>query len=301
MDKKAIALGTFDGLHRGHRRILEAMEKAAEELGLQKAVYTFSNHPLEAFGMAPKRLMTDEERLAGLGQYGEVIAERFDMALASTPPEEFARRMVEEHGMAVAVAGFNYTFGSKGSGSVEKLREYGAKYGFEVREIPPFEQDGEPVSSTRIRAAVEAGDIASANGMLGRAYSLTGPVIANKGIGRRIGYPTANVRTDSGLVLPKSGVYACRVLFNGSYYGAATNVGCNPTVHGEGITIEPHILNFNEGIYGEILTVEFLEYLRGEIEFPSVTELSDQIGRDAEKTAEILNKKGLQQGTPVVK
>ncbi len=301
MIKRAIALGTFDGMHLGHRRILEAMEQAAEEHGLQKAVYTFSNHPLEAFGVAPKRLMTDEERLLGLGQYGEVIAERFDAELASTPPEEFARRMAQEHGMAIAVAGFNYTFGAKGCGNMEKLREYGAKYGFEVREIPPLEYEGEPISSTRIRSAIEAGDISAANHMLGREYSITGPVIANKGIGRRIGFPTANVRAEGSLVLPKSGVYACRVLLKGNYYGAATNVGCNPTVHGENITIEPHILDFNEGIYGETLTVEFLEYLRGEIEFPSVEELSAQIGRDAKKTAEILNKKGLQQDIPVVK
>ena len=301
MDKRAIALGTFDGLHKGHRRILEAMEQTAEELGLHKAVYTFSNHPLEAFGMAPKRLMTDEERLSGLNEYGEVIAERFDIKLAATSPEEFARCMAEEYGMAAAVAGFNFTFGSRGSGNMELLREYGAKYGFEVREIPPFEYEGEPISSTRIRAAIEGGEISDANSMLGRPYSITGPVIANKGIGRRIGFPTANVRADGQLVLPKSGVYACYVLLGDRRYGAATNVGCNPTVYGETITIEPHILNFNEGIYGEMLTVEFIEYLRGEIKFPTVEELSAQIGRDAEKTAEILNKKGLQQHSPVVK
>ncbi|MBR5291867.1 MAG: bifunctional riboflavin kinase/FAD synthetase [Clostridia bacterium] len=301
MDKRAIALGTFDGLHKGHRRILEAMEQTAEELGLHKAVYTFSNHPLEAFGMAPKRLMTDEERLSGLSKYGEVIAERFDRELASTAPEEFARRMAEEYGMAVAVAGFNFTFGSRGSGNMELLREYGAKYGFEVLEIPPLEYEDEPISSTRIRAAIEGGEISDANSMLGRPYFITGPVIANKGIGRRIGFPTANVRADGQLVLPKSGVYACYVLLGDRRYGAATNVGCNPTVYGETITIEPHILNFNEGIYGEMLTVEFIEYLRGEIKFPTVEELSAQIGRDAEKTAEILNKKGLQQHSPVVK
>ena len=301
MSKRAIALGTFDGLHRGHRRILEAMEQAAEEKSLQKAVYTFSNHPLEAFGVAPKRLMTDGERLAGLGEYGEVIAERFDMALAATSPEAFVRKMAEEYGMSVAVAGFNYTFGAKGGGNMDMLREYGARYGFEVREIPPLEYQGEPISSTRIRAAIECGDISAANNMLGRPYSITGPVIANKGIGRRIGFPTANVKADSGLVLPKSGVYACSVLLRGKRYAAATNVGCNPTVYGETITIEPHILDFNEGIYGETLTVEFVEYLRGEIKFPSVEELSAQIGRDAEKTAEILHIKGLQQDTPMVK
>jgi len=301
MSKRAIALGTFDGLHMGHRRILEAMGQAAEEKGLQKAVYTFSNHPLEAFGIAPRRLMTDGERLAGLAEYGEVIAERFDPALAATSPEDFVRKMAEEYGMSVAVAGFNYTFGAKGGGNMQKLREYGEKYGFEVREIPPMEYQGEPISSTRIRAAVEGGDIAAANSMLGRAYSITGPVIANKGIGRRIGFPTANVKADSGLVLPKSGVYACSVLLRGKRYGAATNVGCNPTVYGEAITIEPHILDFNEGIYGETLKVEFVEFLRGEIKFPSVEELSAQIGRDAEKTAEILHKKGLQQDIPMVK
>ncbi|MBR2156230.1 MAG: FAD synthetase family protein, partial [Clostridia bacterium] len=164
MSKRAIALGTFDGLHRGHRRILEAMEQTAEELCLQKAVYTFSNHPLEAFGMAPKRLMTDGQRLEGLGMYGEVIAEKFDTRLASTSPEDFARRMAEEYDMAAAVAGFNFTFGAKGGGNMESLREYGAKYGFEVREIPPLEYEGEPISSTRIRAAVEEGDISAANG-----------------------------------------------------------------------------------------------------------------------------------------
>lgn len=300
MSKRAIALGTFDGLHRGHLRIMEGMERAAEELGLGKAVYTFSNHPLEAFGIAPPRLITDEERISKLGRYGEVIAERFDLALAATPPEEFARRMAEEFGMAVAVAGFNYTFGSKGSGNMTKLREYGEKYGFEVREIPPCMYQGEPVSSTRIRAAVEAGDMAAARDMLGREYSLTGPVIANKGIGRRIGFPTANIGINRGLVLPKSGVYVCVAGIRGKRYGAVTNVGCNPTVNGDKVTIEPHILDFSEGIYGETITVEFIEYLRGEIEFPSVDELSAQIGRDAQKTAEILKNKGLQWELPVV-
>lgn len=301
MSKRAIALGTFDGIHRGHRRILEAMKQTAEELSLQRAVYTFSNHPLEAFGIAPKRLMTDEERLHVLGQYGEVMAEKFDAKLASTAPEDFARRMAEEYGMAAAVAGFNFTFGSKGLGNMESLREYGAKYGFEVREIPPLEYENEPISSTRIRTAIEDGDVSAASSMLGRSYSVTGPVIANKGIGRRIGFPTANVKADDCMVLPKSGVYACCVLIDDKRYGAAANVGCNPTVHGETVTIEPHILNFNEGIYGKIITVEFVEFLREEIKFPSVEELSAQIGRDAEKTAEILNKKGLQQDTPVVK
>lgn len=290
MDNRAIALGTFDGVHMGHRRILEAMENAARERGLQRAVYTFENHPLEAFGKAPERLMTDEERLRELGKYGQVIAERFDRALAATPPEEFVRRMVGEWSMEVAVAGFNYTFGSRGSGNMALLREYGAKYGFDVLEIPPCMQDGEPVSSTRIRAAVRAGDMGAAGSMLGRAYSIAGTVVANKGIGRRIGFPTANVRANGTVALPQSGVYACYAYIRGERYGAVTNIGCNPTVHGEQVTIEPHILNFDQGIYGESITVEFLQYLRGEIEFPSVEELSAQIARDAEKTAQILNK-----------
>ena len=301
MDKKVIALGTFDGLHKGHQCILGAMEQTAEQMGIGKAVYTFENHPLEAFGKAPRRLMTDMDRLNGLSKYGDVIADKFDLELASTPPEEFIKRMAEQHGMAIAVAGFNYTFGSKGSGNMEKLRRYGEKYGFSVLEIPPYMLEGQPVSSTRIRGAVENGDMSLANQMLGRPYSLTGCVVANKGIGRRIGFPTANVETDGGLALPKSGVYACYVLLDGKRYGAVTNVGSNPTVHGERITVEPHILNFSEGIYGRELTVEFLEYLREEIEFPSVDDLSAQIAMDAKKTAEILNKKGLQQHHTMIK
>lgn len=290
MDKRAIALGTFDGVHMGHIRILEAMKDEAEKYGLKKAVYTFTNHPLEAFGRAPDRLMTDADRLNELGKYGEVIGERFDRALAATPPEDFICRMVREQGMEIAIAGFNYTFGCKGSGNMTLLREYGEMYGFKVIEIPPCMQDGEPVSSTRIRAAIDKGNIAVANSMLGRPYSMTGTVVANKGIGRRIGFPTANIRVSEGLALPKSGVYACYVHIKGERYGAVTNIGCNPTVHGESITIEPHILNFSEGIYGETLTVDFLERLRDEIEFSSVEALSAQIASDAEKTAQILNK-----------
>jgi len=200
-------------------------------------------------------------------------------------------RLREELGMAVAVAGFNYTFGKGGAGNIAALREYGRAYGFEVCEIPPLMYGGAPVSSSRIRECLERGDISEANAMLGREFALRGAVVRNRRIGGSVlGYPTANIPLQPGVAWPASGVYATYAEVLGREYAAVTNIGSNPTVGGEKTTCETHIMGFEGSIYGEELTVRFVERLRGDMTFPDVGALAAQIGRDAQKAAEILKK-----------
>lgn len=199
MNKTAIAFGTFDGVHRGHQEIINAMLTAAEGRGLDPLIYTFSNHPAGLFGKSFSMIMTDEERLAALERLAPVAAERLNRELAGTSPEDFALRMVEQYGMKAAVAGFNYTFGSRGAGNMDTLRRLGGKYGFEVYEIPALMYGGEPVSSTRIRACIERGDIAGANAMLGHELELSCKETSQNG--------HAVLKVADGLVLPAPGRY----------------------------------------------------------------------------------------------
>ena len=199
MNKTAIAFGTFDGVHRGHQEIINAMLTAAEGRGLDPLIYTFSNHPAGLFGKSFSMIMTDGERLAALKGFAPVAAERLDRQFAATEPEDFVRHMAEKYRMGAAVAGFNYTFGSRGAGNMDTLRRLGGKYGFEVYEIPALMYGGEPVSSTRIRACIERGDIAGANAMLGHELELSCEETSQNG--------HAVLKVADGLVLPAPGRY----------------------------------------------------------------------------------------------
>ena len=199
MNKTAIAFGTFDGVHRGHQEIINAMLSAAKRGGLDPLIYTFSNHPAGLFGKSFSMIMTDGERLAALERLAPVAAERLDRQFAAMEPEDFVRHMAEKYRMGAAVAGFNYTFGSRGAGNMDTLRRLGGKYGFEVYEIPALMYGGEPVSSTRIRACIERGDIAGANAMLGHELELSCEETSQNG--------HAVLKVADGLVLPAPGRY----------------------------------------------------------------------------------------------
>ena len=203
MKKTAIALGTFDGVHRGHMEIIKAMLSAAERGGLDPLIYTFSNHPAGLFGKSFTMIMTDSERISALERLAPVAAERLDMQLASTEPEDFVCHMVERYKMGAAVAGFNYTFGSRGAGNTETLRRLGKKYGFEVLEIPALMYNGEPISSTRIRGCIERGDITEANAMLGYRFTMTGEA-------ERRGN-SALITAAKGRIMPASGSYRIEI------------------------------------------------------------------------------------------
>ncbi len=288
-----IALGTFDGVHAGHRALLHEAAALAETLHAVPLIYTFRNHPLSLFGREPRLLMTPEERIAVLEATGvPVAADVFDAAFAATPPREFVRMLVERFGMRGAVAGFNYTFGDRGAGDTALLQALGKELGFSVRVLGPVSYENEPVSSTRIRAYLEQGELDAANAMLGTRYALSGTVAPNRRIGHTLGFPTANLEGYGNKVLPRSGVYATRAFLAGKAFPAVTNVGNNPTVEGQVTTVETHLLDFDRDIYGMPLRVEFEARLRGEVRFPSREALAAQIASDAAHAREILKKQG---------
>ena len=280
--KSVIALGMFDGMHIGHCALLRQAVALAQANHVCSIAYTFENHPLSVFGVAPRLLSTSQERrqiMRGLG-IDRVEMPEFDQKLADLAPEKFASILVEHYGAVAVVAGFNYTFGKGGKGTVDTLETLGSKMGYTVHVVKPVLYHGAPVSSSRIRQALAQGAVDCAADMLGRPYILAGQVNANRQIGTQIGFPTANLEPQANRMLPKSGVYATIAQTPMGRFPAVTNVGNNPTVHGKKMTIETHLLDFTGDLYGAVLQVEFHRYIREEHTFPSKAALAAQIGRD---------------------
>ncbi len=277
-----VALGMFDGVHMGHRALISAALKAADEREIESVIYTFSNHPQSLISRSPKLLLTANERLAKLDSLGAcaVTADAFDASMANMPPRVFAQMLVERFDMKVAAAGYNYSFGKGGSGGVELLQSLGDELGFDTIVTPPVTYLGKAVSSSRIRRSIEEGDIESANIMLCESFMLSGIVISNRHIGTGMGFPTANIAVDPSKVLPKHGVYAVNAYMDGKRFDAVTNIGSNPTLGGKIVTVETHMIGFNADIYGEKLTIEFICRMRDDIKFDSVDELKRQIEDD---------------------
>lgn len=284
-----VALGMFDGVHIGHRALIGRAVEEAKLLRAEPAVFTFSNHPMDVLGGSVKLLSSMKERNAMIRALGiqELVSEPFTCQLAALEPEAFVGLLQARWDVKSVVAGYNYTFGSRGLGTPETLERIGRERGFSVLVVPPVLYEAEPVSSTRVREAVERGDMQLAGAMLGRKYSLSGRVVKNRRIGRRIGFPTANIEPEERRVLPPDGVYATIAYVGGAAYRAVTNIGSNPTVNGDKLSIETHILNFDADIYGEVLTVAFHCFLRGEMKFAGVEEMKRQIEQDVLQAAAI--------------
>lgn len=288
-----VALGMFDGVHIGHQKLIRTAVSAASRLHAMPAVYTFFNHPLTVLGGRPRLLTDTATRRSLLLQAGaeEVELAVFDAALAHSTPEEFFMRLMQRWRIAGLVAGYNYTFGDKAAGTSDTLAALARANGFEAIILPPVSADGEPVSSTRIRSLLEReGDIQRANRLLGRPYRLEGTVVANKQNGRRFGFPTANIAVPADRVLPLVGVYATRAWVGDSQYPSVTNVGTNPTVHGDHLSVETHLIGFQDDLYGQRLAIDFFARLRGEHRFESEQALIDQIASDVESARCLLGK-----------
>lgn len=277
-----IALGMFDGVHLGHRALINRLLEEAKRLDAVPCVFTFSNHPLEVLGGSVRLLSSTRERNQMLRSLGtqDVESVPFTREMAALSTEEFIDLIAARWEISGLVVGYNYTCGDRGAGTPETLKEIGVRRGFSVSVVDPVLYDGAPVSSTRIREAVERGDVTLAEKLLSRRYSLSGKVVVNKRIGRRIGFPTANIEADPKRVIPADGVYASVAFVGGSAYRAVTNIGTNPTVHGEALTIETHLIDFDADIYGETLSVAFRKRLRGEAKFDSLDALKEQIQAD---------------------
>lgn len=204
-----IALGTFDGVHRGHKRLIDMTRSVAREQAMQPLIYTFSNHPLEAFDKTPSLLMSHQARIATLGSFCPVETVPFSREYAAMEPADFVEMLLNTYHMGAAVGGFNYTFGNHGAGNMALLRQLGEKMGFGVYEIPPEVYGNAPISSTRIRQCLEQGQVADAAAMLGRHYRLEGDLAPGYG-GMRLFYPAPT------LVVPRPGIYGTRLALDAS-------------------------------------------------------------------------------------
>ncbi|HEY6147534.1 MAG TPA: bifunctional riboflavin kinase/FAD synthetase, partial [Thermoanaerobaculia bacterium] len=294
-----VTIGNFDGVHLGHRRILEAAVARARESGRPSVAITFEPHPLAVLrpDHAPRRIQTlrqKEEAIEALGiDYLLVIPFTRDFSL--TEPEEFVRGFLAERlGAAELVLGQHFAFGRKKRGDLALLKRLGPECGFIASGVEEVIEDGEPVSSTRIRNAISAGRVAEAATLLGRRYELRGIVSRGERVGRKIGYPTINLSPENTL-LPADGVYVTVIEITsfGRRFQCVTNIGRRPTVYEDfRTTIETYVFDFTADVYGEDVKLFFEERLREERRFDSMMALTEQIGRDIEATREHFRKAG---------
>ena len=282
-NKKIVTTGTFDGVHKGHRKVLDFMKERGAALGLSPAVVTFDRHPLEVISpeRAPKLLMTPDDRDAALSSLGvEVVRLAFDESLRRLTAAQWLRRM-HRAGVEEVVVGYDNTFGCDGrSLRMEDYFRLGRAEGIAVEEAPLLPG----VSSTLVRDALADGRVEDAARMLGRPYMLTGTVVHGRHLGHKLGFPTANVDCGSRLAIPAPGVYAADVVLPyGSLRKAVVNIGSRPTVdNGSDISVEAHIPGFSGDLYGKTVSLRFLRRLRDEHRFGSLDELQAAIRADIE-------------------
>ena len=291
----AVTIGNFDGIHLGHQAMLARLTSRAASVGALPAVLTFEPHPREVFtpDSAPTRLTSLREKLEIMRALGvaHVHVCRFTKPFAALSAEEFVQRiLVQGLNARYVLVGDDFRFGAKRAGNFALLRQLGEKYDFEAEALNTVEAAGQRASSTAVREALAAGDMAMAAQLLGRPYSISGRVIGGDQLGRKIGYPTANIQLKHNKA-PVKGIFAVRVqgLEQPDWPGVAS-LGTRPTVHANGRpTLEVHLFNFNRSIYRRHLRVEFLHKLRDEAKFPDLDTLIAQIDLDAQQARTLLN------------
>lgn len=289
-----VALGNFDGVHLGHRRILTSTVKAAVAAGAKSAVLIFTPHPLSLLTphSAPQLLQPMAERIEMLGHAGidYVIVHPFTREFASVVPELFAAEIL--HGkLAISgvVVGYDYSFGRRGSGTPDELRQLGERLGFSVDVISPVAVDGVPVGSSLIRRYLTEGRVEAAASMLGYPFTLSGTVVHGDGRGRQLGFPTANLQTSCDIIRPGNGVYLCQaVLKSGTEFWALTNVGNRPTFCKTESSVEVYLLDVTKNLYDEELKVVFLQKIREEKTFSGAVELTEQIKQDVRLARDLI-------------
>lgn len=282
--KTYMALGSFDGFHYGHMELAKKLIEKSQKSNTKSLLYTFKNHPLSVIepGKEPKHLASNEEKIRVINDMGIDIVNfaKFDSDYMKIQPETFVENLCSHYNIKGIVVGFNNRFGYKNKGDVELLLKLSNKFGFEVDVVEPVKLKGEVVSSSRIRMLLSEGNIEEANLLLKRAYSLTGRIVMGRQLGRQIGFPTANLSVDEKQLLPKGGVYFTNVLHNNRLFKAITNIGYNPTVNGNNLTVETHIIDFNENIYNKTITVYFIKKIRAEKKFESLEFLVKALEKD---------------------
>ncbi len=283
-----LAIGVFDGVHLGHRALISHLAAQATDVGAAPIAATFDPLPIQvvAPGAPASALSSAQERTCLLAEAGAsaVVLFGFDERFASLSADEFVGGVAAAGDVRRVVVGPDFQFGHGREGDVRTLARLGAEMSFEVEVFPPFEIDGVPVSSTRIRNSLAVGAVEEAARLLGRPYAVEGDVVHGSSRGRGLGFPTLNIATPPERLLPKDGIYAMRVMLDGREYAAAASLGVRPTFGGGPKVLEAHLLDFGADAYGRRATAAFIRWLRDERHFGSPGELTAQIARDVEAT-----------------
>jgi len=290
-----IVLGSFDGIHQGHKALIQNAVEAAKEynkalqdekLRAKVMVCTFRNHPLFTINkdLAPKLIMSNEQKIDVLHELGVDIINLidFDEKFMKISPEKFIFSLKDCYNVKGITVGFNYRFGYKNLGDVDLLKTLSESLNFKLVVMDPVIIEEEIVSSSAIRYLIQEGNIEKANKFLGRPFTLSGKIIKGRQLGRTIGFPTINLDYSRRFIIPKGGVYYTQVNYKEIIYKGITNVGYNPTVQGKKLSIETYILDFNESIYDEVVQLYFISKIRDEKKFSSIESLKDQLEKDKE-------------------
>jgi riboflavin kinase/FMN adenylyltransferase len=279
-----LTIGVFDGVHLGHKYLLSRLKEEAGKLSASSGVITFKRHPIESLNPSaalPYLVSLDEKiRLLKAEGIGVVVPLTFNQELADLTAVEFIQLLKKCLKMRGLVIGPDFALGRQREGNVEFLKIAGKKYHFHVTVVPPLKLDGEIVSSTAIRQALACGDMAKVVKLAGRPYSLKGRVTKGFGMGRQIGYPTANLLIEPGWAIPADGVYATYTHIDGNIYRSMTSIGLRPTFHGKNRTVETYILDYDGDLYDREVSIDIVEKLRDERRFDNIEELKKQIARD---------------------
>ena len=288
-----LTIGAFDGIHLGHQEMIRVLRERAAQYGLPAALLSFEPTPREFFakGTPPARLTRFREKFEALARYGvdRFVCLRFDDRMRRLGRDEFVEEvLVKALGVRHIVVGHDFRFGRDNQGDIACLRTLGAAAGFEVTEVPPFEIDGERVSSSGIREALAVGDMAKAAKLLGRPYRMTGKVIHGEKLGRKLGFPTANLRLHR-RATPVAGIFAIRVTGCGLKEApGVASLGTRPAVNGKELLLEAHVFDFKGDLYRQHVHVDFIAYLRAERWFANMDALTEQMNRDAAQARQIL-------------
>ncbi len=288
-----VAIGSFDGLHRGHQEVIKEAKNIAEDNNMKSGVFSFIPHPLKVLkpGEAPKSLINHEQKASILTDIGidYFLRQKFTTEFSKMGFKEFILDiMINKLNVKHIIVGEDFKFGHEGMGHVNSLSYLGNKYGFEVTVLKAVKLNNEKISSTKIRNFIKEGNIKKATEYLGRYFQIEGKVIEGDGRGRNIGFPTANISVSTDYVLPPNGVYAVYVIYNNKKFKGITNLGFRPTFQGENYSFETHIIDFKGHLYDTQLKIEFVNYIREERKFNNRDELAEQINSDILYTNNLL-------------
>lgn len=290
----AVTLGNFDGVHLGHKHLFERLKKKALDLGGQALVLTFDPHPVRVLRpeMSPPLITSLDQKIKLLDENGidGVILAEFTKKFASQHPASFVNDILSVAlNAGFVLVGHDFTFGKGKEGTIESLKSFGKQAGFEVEVTDALTLGGEIISSTRIREFIKGGNVKKAASFLGRPHNIEGLVVKGRGRGKSLGFPTANIDFKAELI-PQDGVYAVNVVLEGQRYKGISNIGMKPTFGDEDRSVEVHIFDFDESLYGKNIDLLFLDRIRGEIRFENQDSLANQIKKDILLAEDMLKK-----------